>query len=51
MYRDSICNTEWIKRDRKPIKAGMTLSKQIIIDYLEKLTNKKSDCLLRDSFL
>ena len=48
LYRDLSCKTEWVKGDRK---VGMTLSKQIIIGYLEKLTSNKSDCLSRDSFL
>ena len=43
LYRGLSCNTEWIKGDRK---VGMTLSKQIIIGELEKLTSNKSDCLI-----
>ena len=48
LYRDLSCNTGPIKSDHK---IGMTLSKQIIIGYLEKLMSNKSDCLSRDSFL
>ena len=48
LYRDLSFNAEWIKGDHK---VGMTLSKQIIIGYLEKRTSNKTDCLSRDSFL